>query len=271
LKTKAQPPVAPSRAAAASCAWRFVAQRLHQPADAEAVLRRAEQDRHDLPLAGLLGEVVEHGLPVGRLVHQQLLEQGIVMVGELLQHVRALQRLAVGQVGRDVLLLGGLAGPIIISSLQGDIDEARDLFSIADRDPAGDQGRFAHRLQRLEQGLDRAARLIDLVDEDHVRKAERLEPPQRRLCEEGAGGIGIDDDQSEVCRGDAECAVGGEADGARHVDQGVAVAHIVVMDEVELGGAAAGARLRARIADAGAVRHRALPPDRAGRKKKGLG
>ena len=55
------------------------------------------------------------------------------------------------------------------------------------------------------------------------------------------------------------------------VDQRIAIAHIVEMHQVELGRAAARARLGAGVADAGAVGDIALPPDRAGRKKKGLG
>ena len=85
---------------------RLVAQRLHQPADALRARRRAEQDRDDLAGAGLLGEIGKDRLPVRHLVHQQLLEQGVVMVGELLEHLAALERLAVGEVGGDFLLLG---------------------------------------------------------------------------------------------------------------------------------------------------------------------
>ena len=54
----------------------------------------------------------------------------------------------------------------------------------------------------------------------------------------------------------AQRAVGGEADRAGAIDQRVAVAHIIVMHQVELGRAAARARLGAGVADAGAVRHR---------------
>ncbi len=177
------------------------------------------------------------------------------MVGELLEHLAALELLAVGEVGGDLLLLGFLAGPVIISPLQRDIDEAGDLLALAYRDPARDQGRFRHRLQRLEQALDRAARLIDLVDEDHVRDAELLELAQRRLGEQSAVRIGIDHHQSEVGHRRAERAVGGEADRAGRVDQRIAVAHIVVMHQVELGRAAARARLGAGVADA-----RSRPP-----------
>ena len=271
MNTNAQAPVAPSRAAAASgpgVSWRsaFISRRTPKPFCAEP-----NSTGTICPCAGLLGEVLEHGLPVGDLVHQQLLEQDVVMVGELLEHMGPLQRLAVGEVGGDLLLLGGLAGPVIISALERDIDEAGNLLAVADRDPARDQRRFRHRLQRLQQRLDRAARLIDLVDEDHVRDAELLEPPQRRLGEQGAGGVGIDDDEGEVGRRHAERAVGGKAHRPRRIDQRVAVVQIVEMHQVEFGRAAARARLGAGVADAAAVGDMALPPDRAGGKKKGLG
>jgi hypothetical protein len=131
LNTKAQPPLAPS---------------LHQPADSEAVQRRAEQHRHDQILARLAGEVGEDGGPVGRLVHQQLLEQRIVMVGELLEHVETVLGLALGEVGGDVDLLGRLARAVMIGALEGEIDETGDLLALADRDLTGDQRRRAHRL-----------------------------------------------------------------------------------------------------------------------------
>jgi len=249
----------------------FVPQRLQQPADAERARRRAEQDRHDLALAGLLGEIGEDGLAVGHLVHQQLLEQSVVMVGELFEHLAALERLAVGEIGGNFLLLAGLAGLIIISPLERDIDEAGDLLSLADRDPARDQRQGAHRLKRLQQALDRAARLIDLVDEDHVRDAERLQLPERRLGEQGAVGVGIDDDDGEVGDRRPERAVGGEADRSRAIDQRIMIAHIIEVQEVELGRSAARPGFGAGVAGAGAVGHRSLAPARARRKKKGLG
>ena len=211
LKTKAQPPVAPSRSAALcgpGTSWRsaFSSRRTPKPLAADP-----KRTGTISPPRRSRGEVGEHRLAVGHLVHQQLLEQSVVMVGELLEHVEPRQRLAIGEVVGNLLLLGRLARPVVIRALEREIDEAGDLLAVADRDPARDQRRLAHRLQRLEQRLDRAARLVDLVDEDHVRDAERLELPQRRLGEQGAVGIGVDDDHGEVGSGRAERAVGGEA------------------------------------------------------------
>ena len=80
--------------------------RLEQPADAPGADRRAEQDRHAEIVAGLAGEVLEHFLAARRFVHQQLLEQLVVMVGELFEHVGARLGLAVLEVGRDIDPLG---------------------------------------------------------------------------------------------------------------------------------------------------------------------
>jgi hypothetical protein len=61
------------------------------------------------------------------------------MVGELLEHVRALARLALGQFGRDGDRLRRLARGIFKGPLEREIDEAADLVAAADRDLARDQ------------------------------------------------------------------------------------------------------------------------------------
>ena len=224
-----------------------------------------------MAFAGFAGEIGIDSRPIGYFVHQQRLEERIVMVGELFEHMGPLEALALGEIGRNVLLLGWLTGAVIIGALERDIDEAGDLLAIADRDPARDQRRRAHRLERLEQGLDRSPRLIDLVDEDHVRDAKALQLPQRGFGKKGAIGVRIDDDDREVRRRDAERAIGDEADRSRRIDEDVAIAHIIEVDEVDLGRSAARPRLGACIADAASVGDRSLPAGRAGGKKKGLG
>ncbi len=253
---------------------RVVAKGLHQPAHSEAVQGRSEQHRDDQILLRLAGDVGEDGRPVGRLVHQQLLEQGVVMVGELLEHVEAVLRLAVGEVGGDVDLLGRLARPVFEGALEREVDEAGDLlapFLGADRDLAGDQGRRAHRLKRFEQVANAAAGLVDLVDEDEVGDSERLELPQSRLGEDGAVGVGIDDDDGEVRGRHRERSVGREADRAGRVEEGEAVAEKLEMHQVQFGRAGALPGFRARIAGAGAGVDAALAVDRPGGEEQGLG
>ena len=99
----------PRRSAAACGAGRFVAQRFQQPAHAPRAARRAEQHRNAEAFAGLAREVLEHFFAGRGLVHQQLFEQLVVMVGELLEHVGARLGLALLEIGWDFDPLGFLA------------------------------------------------------------------------------------------------------------------------------------------------------------------
>jgi len=250
---------------------RVVAERFQETAHSEAVQRGAEEDRHDQVLPRLARQVFVDGFGIGRFVHQELLEKRVVMVGELLHQVEPRRLFALGQVRRDVGWLGRLAGPVVKGPLQRDVDEAADLLAVPDRYLPGEEGLAAHRLERFEDALDAAARLVDLVDEDHVRDAEPLEHAERRLGEDGALRVRIDDDEREVRRGDAERAVRREADRARAIDQRISVAEKLKSHQVEFRGAAARAGFGARVADARSARDIALPVDRAGREEKGLG
>ena len=88
-----------------------VAQRLEQPAHAEAVESPSRSMTGTTrPVGGLALEVAEHGLEVGLLVGEQLLEQVVVVVGELLEHAEARGALALLQLLGDRHLLGRLAG-----------------------------------------------------------------------------------------------------------------------------------------------------------------
>ena len=127
---------------------------------------------------------------LGRLVHQQLFEQLVVMVGELLEHLGAGFGLALLEVGGNVDPLAILAGPVVEGAFQREIDEAGDLVAFADRDLAGDQRRHAHRLQRGEEVADAAVGLVDAVDENQVRDAELVEHAQGRGGERRRAGSG---------------------------------------------------------------------------------
>ena len=89
---------------------RFVAQRLEQAPDAPAIGRRSEQHRHAKIVARLARQVGENGAGGRGLVHQQLFEQRVVMVGELFEHMCPLGRLALGKIGRDRIGSDGLPG-----------------------------------------------------------------------------------------------------------------------------------------------------------------
>src|SRR3546814_6662834 len=71
----------------------------------------------------------------------------------------------------------------MIGAFQCQIDKAGDPLALAYRNLPRDQRRRAHRLERRQQLADRSARLVDAIDEDHMRHAQRLELPQRGFGE----------------------------------------------------------------------------------------
>ncbi len=116
---------------------RIVPQRLEQAADAEAVDRRAEHHRHDQPLGRLALQVAEDERRVGLLVLEQLLEQVVVVVGELFEHVEAPGRLGVLHIIGNGLLLGGLALAVMVGAVEREVDEADYFLALGDRVSGG--------------------------------------------------------------------------------------------------------------------------------------
>src|SRR3546814_3569009 len=104
-------------------------QRLQQPSHSETVESRSEQHRHAQILTSLPHQVGEHGQQIGRFVHQKLLEELVVMIGELFEHVEAIGRLALCQVRRNLGPFGGLAGPIMKGAFEREVDESGDLLA----------------------------------------------------------------------------------------------------------------------------------------------
>ena len=130
-------------------AGRFVADRLEQPADAVALLGRADQHRADRAAAHLLDEILEDGVAVGLDVLEQLLHQAVVVVGERLQHGEAGLGLA-----RPVLVVhvDDLARRMLAvdeGALEREVDEAGDDAGLPDRDVAQHQRHAARRLQQF--------------------------------------------------------------------------------------------------------------------------
>jgi hypothetical protein len=158
-------------------ARRFVAKRLEQPSNTPAAIGGAEQDRYAKAFAGFPRKVLKDPALVRNLVHQQLLEQLVIMIGQLFQHLVARFMLALLDIAGDVDLLGILAGQIMESAFQREIDEAGDPVAVADRDLPCDQRRHAGRLERGEEVADSSARLVDPVDEDDVWDPKLVEGP----------------------------------------------------------------------------------------------
>ena len=188
------------------------------------------------------------------LVAEQLLEEFVVVVGKLFEHVDAGFGLAVLEVGRDIDPLGLGAGAVDEGAFEGEVDEAGDPLAAgvlrADRHLARDQGRNADRLKGGEQVPDAAMRLVDAIDEDEVGDAELIECAKGRSGERRSRRVRVDDDDCSIGDRKRASAVGGKADRSRAIDEREGVAEIIEIVEVELGRAAALAAFRARIADA---------------------
>ena len=232
--------------------------------------RRAEHDRNHQALGGLALEIARHGLEVGLLVVEQLLEQVVVVIGELLEHMEPRRLLAVEQLVGDRHLFGRLAVAELERAVERQVDEADRFLALADRDLPVDHRRDAERLQGLEQLVDAAAGLVDLVDEDDVRNAAVLELAQHRLGQRGALGLGRDHHQREVGDVERAVAVRGEADRAWAIEQHVLVAGVAEAGQVEFGGAASRAGFRARVALRGAGVDRAEAGNRSRGVQQGL-
>ena len=197
------------------------------------------------------------------------------MVGELLEQMGPLARLALGEFRGYGDELGRLARGVMISAFEREIDEPADFVAApilgADRDLARDQRRRAERLKRRQKVADRAMRLVDPVHENEVRNALFVEHPQGGGGQSGARDVGIDDDDGEVGDRDRALRVGRKTDRSGRIDQGERSAEIFEMHQIEFGRAAARARFGAAIADAAAVPARSLALDRTAREQQRFG
>ncbi len=212
----------------------LMSQRLQQPLHAEAVQRRTEEYRGDQALAHLVAEVAADAVEAGGLVVEQLFQQGVVVVGQLLQHVEAGVGLDGGGGLRQVDPLRRLPAPIDVGALQGQIDEAGDLLALQQRQLTHHHRRGADILQGVDQGVERPVRLVDAVDEDGVGNAERLQVRQDRLGQHRLARIRIDHHDGQVHRRQHRLGGAGEIAGSGTVDDAEAVAEELQTGQVQL-------------------------------------
>ena len=202
---------------------RLVAQRLQEPEDAVAVLRRAEQHRADEPLAQVVGQIVENLVARRRHIRQELLHQLIVVVGELLQHVEARLLLALQHARWKLDDLRRRLRAVDVGALGSEVDEAGGDAVLPDRDLAQHERLGARRLQHGDQLAQRNLGGVDLVQEEEMRNAAVLELLQDDLQRRDALGVGLAHDDGSVARGQRKRAFVLEFDGAGAVDEGEGV------------------------------------------------
>ncbi len=180
------------------------------------------------------------------------------MIGQLFQHMEARMAFISLQLFGERDLLRLLACFIMIGPFQREVDEAIDPIARPDRDLPGDERGGAHGGEGRKQILDAAPRLLDLVDEQGVRNARAFELAQCGLCQRGAGGVRIDDDDGQIDRIESDGRVIGKAGRARNIDEGEMIPHPFELHEIEFGRASPLSRFRTCIADAGASFDRSL-------------
>ncbi len=243
---------------------RFMAQGLQQAGDAVARLGRADQHRRDEAFAQIAGEVVEY-LVARRLdVGDQLLHQGVVVIGEALQHGVARFLLARQFAGGNVDHDGRRVFAIDEGALQREIDEAGDDAVLPDRDLPQQQRRLRGRLEHGQRLADAQVGLVDLVEEQDARDAEVFELAQDHAQRRQLALVRLADHDRRVAQRQDIARLMGEFDRAGKVDEGEAVAEIIDRGDIGLDAGRVGAGLGARIADRGAVAHRALARQGAG-------
>ena len=179
-------------------ARRLVPQRLEEPGDAMAAGRRAQEHRHDPPVAQFARQIVEDEVLRRVDVADQLLHQRVVIVGELLEHeiarlffLREHARRHLDDAGRR-----GLA--IDEGALEREIDKSGGDAILPHRNLAQQQRRARGRLKHLERLAQAPVRLIDLVEEQDARQPEILEFAKNDLKRRDLARIGLADDDRGV-------------------------------------------------------------------------
>ena len=180
---------------------RFVAEHLQKPANAVVAERRTEQHRNDQALLKVALQAVEDLIARRHDIGEQLFHQMLVVIGELLQHLEAGFALARLDLVAHVDELGCGMLAIDVGALEREIDKSADDAVLPDRNLAQHERLGRHLLQNRENLAERAAGLVDLVDEQRVRNAEIGKPLQIGLKHRRLVGVGLAHDDGGVHAG----------------------------------------------------------------------
>ena len=227
---------------------RLMPQRLQQPPHARPLLRRSEKHRHDLHPAHLVREVRHHEISRRLPLIDQLLHQPVVEIRHLLQHAIARFRLALAFVLRNVDQLRWLARLVRIGPLQREIDIAKRARSIPDRYLPRHQWLKTIRLQCRDQFAHAPARLVDLVDENAVRRLQLIQPPQDRLQQARPQRIRFRHHNRHVDGGQHHVPLRRKIHRPRAVHHHEPVAHILEPGDIQLRGQSSRPRFLAGVA-----------------------
>ena len=203
----------------------FMTQRLHQPQHAILADRRADQHGADQSFTQFAGKIVEDGIGRRHDVLEQLLHQGVVMVGEFLQHREACFLLAIeiAAIQRDDFRCLVLA--IDKGALQGEINEAGDEIAVPDRNLPQYQRHTRSRLQRGQGFAYAFVSAIYLVEEQEARNAQVFKLAQDELQLRQLALIGLANHHGSIDRRQRRAHILREFDRAGAIDERITVAH----------------------------------------------
>ncbi len=117
----------------------------------------------------------------GLVLVDQVFHKLVVEIGDLLQHAVARFDLTRPFLFGNLDQLGRPTRLVSVGALQCEIDVAAGARTIPDRDLARNKRFQAERLDRADKLAQQSACLVDLVDEDAVRRSKFVEAAEQRL------------------------------------------------------------------------------------------
>ncbi len=220
-----------------------VAQGLEQALDAVVMRRRAEQHRHDQVAFEIAPDIGEYVLGGGHHVGQKLFEQPVVEIGKMFEHLLArrllLRERRLGQLDQ----FGGLVGAIFVGALADQIDIAGDGIAALDRQFAQQQRPLRNALQCFERFAQTRLAGFDLVDEDDVRDAPRIQKFKNRRRHYRAAWLGLDHHHGGVGHHERMETVLLELDRTRAIEKAPAIVEERAVGDIDLDAHGAVARL----------------------------
>ena len=225
----------------------FVAQRLQHPPDAVIAFGRTDQHRHHQALREFPPEIAEDLFARRFDVGKQFFHQMLVVIGEPFEHrePRFLLGVLVGDVdgfGRRVFAEGE-------GAFERQIDVTGHDLVFPDGNLAQQQRQIAGFLQHGKNLAERAARLVDLVDEHEMGNLEIGETLQIRLEHLNLGGFRLDDDDGRIHALDRVQRILQEFDRTGAVEEGETLIQIGGSRAIDLDAHLARAGFRTAVAD----------------------
>ncbi len=201
----------------------------HLPADVVRCGRA--KDREDLMVRDLAPQAVDQLFLREAALLEEALHQRIVALGDFLdQFLAGIVRLGLAVVGDvDRLVLSGAVGRVLVCLHRHEIDHAREVFLLAERELDGHDLLAEFLLQGLEGARERGPVAVHFVDDDEAWQLEILGELPHLLGRDLDAGDAADDDGRGVCHAHGPLRFhqeNAEAGGVQEVDFVVLPLHV---------------------------------------------